>query len=269
MTTNSTESGFVRLVRALSLLAIGASTTLGLSGCVDSDAVRKDTQEVADKIEQLQGVKDTGTSMLGTFHTGGGIEIEFDSSLPDIDFLEGYQAVVALAKSKKHVSITEVIWGDILFEPYGLSYDPAPLIAMKRIPGFIGASFTGEDHIYFHTPLAAVNAMKVIHEENLLSKQNTSWTFVTSKTEGQPSVDLEFNEPELAAMVPEFLTLPGLHDVRTLYGEGIIVTLVPGTDPAPAQGLASSKSLPSPRTIDVHVMASRPELTPSTTKPPA
>lgn len=267
MTTNNTEKPFVRLGRSWGLLVIGAITALGLSGCVDSDAVRKDTQDVADNIQQLHGVKDTHTSMVGTLHSGGGISIEFDSTLQDADFLESYRAAVALTKSKVDVSVTDVTWGSIAFEPYHVGYDAAPLLVMKRIPGFIGATFTGYNKVYFDTPLAAVKAVQTIRDENLIGEQDTSWSTVTSRTEGQPSVDLVVNEPELAAMVPEFLALPGLHDVETRYGQGMAVSLLPGTDPAAAQALAAAKSGPPPRQIDVHTLTSTPEMTPSTATP--
>lgn len=269
MTTNNTEKPFVRLARAWSLLVIGTITALGLSGCIDSDAVRKDAQDVTEKIQQLHGVNDTRTTMLGAFHSGGGISIEFDSALPDTDFLKSYRAAIALANSKEHISVTDVTWGNIEFEPYHVGYDPAPLTVMKRIPGFTGATFTGFNHVYFDTPLAAVKALKTIHDQNLLGEQDTSRTTVTSKTEGQPSVDLILSEPELAAIVPEFLTLPGLDDVQTRYKQGMAVSLLPGTDPAAAQALAAAKSGPPPRTIHVHVMTTTPEITPSTAKPPA
>jgi|GEM_PF-6775142 len=97
------------------------------------------------------------------------------------------------------------------------------------------------------------------------------YTFVVSKVEGQPWVELAVSKPELAAVVPEFLELPGVQKIETVYGKGLEVTLVPGADPAEAQALAAAKSGPPPQvqTIEVHVIVPTPRSTPSTVKGPA
>jgi|GEM_PF-3752792 len=168
METRISEGPNVRIVLVWGALVICALVALGMRGCVDPEALRVHTRTVATEIERLPGVTSTSVSTLGAFSTGGGISVEFDGAISEAEFLKSCQAAVAMVKGGSRLHMTDVEYGNIDFEPSNFSFDPAPLLAMKRIPGFSGASFSGRDYVSFDTPLAAVNAVESIRDQNLV-----------------------------------------------------------------------------------------------------
>ncbi|NYE94246.1 hypothetical protein FHU41_000467 [Psychromicrobium silvestre] len=236
------------------LLVLAIASTLVLTGCQNPALLDQKAHKITEKIDQLKGVKSTHVSLTGTYGTGAVIDIFFDEKTSETDFRQSYSSALELTKTKDDIFIKSVNWGTIEFDP-SLELDLDFIFTLRKIPGFESATAIGNPKISYKTPLAAVNAVKILTDRYDFAMMGGSrWRIASPRREGQASVELDPQRPELAAMVPEFLALSGVSKIQANWGGGMTVYLLSDTDPQAAKNLATAKIGSTSLAIEVEVL---------------